>query len=46
MVKLSGIKSYPDGQPRRMLDISKAKEIGFQPRFSFDEGLRKDYRLV
>jgi len=32
----------PDGQPRRCLDISKAKkEFGFKAKTNFDEGLRK-----
>jgi len=32
----------PDGQPRRCLDVSRAKrEIGFEARTSFEEGLRK-----
>jgi len=32
----------PDGQPRRMLDTSKAeKEFGFKARTSLEEGLRK-----
>jgi len=34
--------SRPNGQPRRMLDVSRAKqEFGFSARTSFDEGLRK-----
>jgi GDP-L-fucose synthase len=34
--------SRPDGQPRRMLDTSKAeKEFGFRATTSFEEGLRK-----
>ena len=34
--------SKPDGQPRRMLDTSKAeKEFGFVARMNFEEGLRK-----
>lgn len=34
--------SKPDGQPRRMLDTSKAKkEFGFQARTSFEEWLRQ-----
>ena len=34
--------SKPDGQPRRMLDTSKAEEeFGFKARTSFEEGLRK-----
>ncbi len=32
----------PDGQPRRMLDTSRARsEFGFQARTSFDDGLRR-----
>lgn len=34
--------SKPDGQPRRMLDTSKAERgFGFKARISFEEGLRK-----
>jgi len=34
--------SKPDGQPRRMLDVSRAeKEFGFKPKTSFEEGLKK-----
>jgi GDP-L-fucose synthase len=33
--------SKPDGQPRRRLDVSRAKrEFGFEARTAFDEGLR------
>lgn len=46
--KLSGYKgkivwdkTKPDGQPRRMLDVSKAtKEFGFRAKTSFQEGLK------
>jgi GDP-L-fucose synthase len=32
----------PDGQPRRCLDVTRAKaRFGFQARMSFDEGLRR-----
>jgi len=32
----------PDGQPRRMLDVSKAeKEFGFRAKTGFEEGLKK-----
>mgnify|MGYP005725403879 CR=1 FL=1 len=32
----------PDGQPRRRLDISRAqKALGFTPKWSLDEGLKK-----
>ena len=49
IAKLDGFKgkviwdtSKPDGQPRRMLDTSKAKkEFGFRAKTSFEEGLRK-----
>jgi len=35
-------KSKPDGQPRRMLDTTKAfKEFGFKARTDFKEGLKK-----
>ena len=48
-MKLTGFKgkviwdnSKPDGQPRRMLDTTKAeKAFGFQARTDFDGGLRK-----
>lgn len=34
--------SYPDGQPRRCLDTSKAKDVlGFKARTDFKEGLKK-----
>ena len=49
ITKLTGFKgkiiwdtSKPDGQPRRMLDVSKAeKEFGFIAKTSFEEGLKK-----
>lgn len=34
-------KTKPDGQPRRMLDVSKAKkEFGFTAKTSFEQGLK------
>lgn len=34
--------SKPDGQPRRRLDVSRAKEFfGFEAKIPFDEGLKK-----
>ncbi len=34
--------SKPDGQPRRVLDVSRAKrEFGFEARVNFEEGLRR-----
>jgi GDP-L-fucose synthase len=49
IARLTGFKgeiiwdpSKPDGQPRRMLDTSKAeKEFGFRAKTSFQEGLQK-----
>lgn len=49
ITKLAGFKgkivwdtSKPDGQPRRMLDTSKAfKEFGFKAKVNFEEGLKK-----
>jgi len=38
--------SKPDGQPRRMLDTSKAEiEFGFKAKTPFDEGLKKTIEL-
>ena len=35
-------KAYPDGQPRRALDTSRAaKEFGFRARVSLEEGLKR-----
>jgi GDP-L-fucose synthase len=35
-------KTKPDGQPRRMLDVSRAdKEFGFRAQTHFEEGLKK-----
>ncbi len=34
--------SKPNGQPRRMLDTTRAKErFGFQAQVGFEEGLRR-----
>lgn len=49
IVKLTGFKgdivwdpSKPDGQPRRCLDVSKAKkEFGFTAKMGFEEGLKR-----
>jgi GDP-L-fucose synthase len=51
-LKITGLMEYrgeitwdtskPNGQPRRMLDTSRAKErFGFQAQVEFDEGLRR-----
>jgi len=49
IMKLTGFEgevvwdtSKPDGQPRRMLDVSKAeKEFGFKAKISLEEGMKK-----
>ncbi len=49
IVKLTGFKgeirwdsSKPDGQPRRWLDVSRAKQLfGFEAQMTFDEGLKR-----
>ncbi len=49
IVKLTGFngkiiwdKTKPDGQPRRMLDTTKAlREFGFKAKTVFEEGLKK-----
>jgi len=34
--------NYPNGQPKRLLDISKAKnDFGFNPEISFEEGIKE-----
>ena len=40
--KITWDSAKPDGQPRRKLDVSRArKEFGFESQTSFEEGLRK-----
>jgi len=49
IVKLTGFNgkvmwddTKPDGQPRRMLDVTRAeKEFGFKAKTHFEDGLRK-----
>jgi GDP-L-fucose synthase len=35
--------SKPDGTPRKLLDISKAKTLGWAPKVSLDDGLKRLY---
>ena len=37
----------PDGTPRKLLDISKIKTLGWEPKINIDEGLKlafNDYK--
>ncbi len=33
----------PDGTPRKLLDVSKIKSMGWQPKMDIGEGIRKTY---
>lgn len=33
----------PDGMPRKLLDVSKIKKLGWEYKISFEEGIRKTY---
>ena len=33
----------PDGTPRKLLDVSKIKSVGWQPKIGLEEGIKKTY---
>jgi GDP-L-fucose synthase len=35
--------SKPDGAPRKLLDVSKVKQLGWEPKIGLKEGIRKVY---
>lgn len=34
---------YPDGTPRKLMDVSRLREMGWKPSISLEEGIRKTY---
>jgi GDP-L-fucose synthase len=36
--------SKPDGTPRKLLDVTKLRQLGFQARIPLEEGIRKTYQ--
>jgi GDP-L-fucose synthase len=36
--------SKPDGTPRKLLDISRLAALGWKPKISFREGLKRTYQ--
>ena len=45
--KIHWDKKMPDGTPRKLLDISKIKALGWEPKINIDEGLKlafNDYK--
>ena len=41
--KLMYDSSKPDGSPQKLLDVSRLREFGWQPKISFQEGISKTY---
>jgi GDP-L-fucose synthase len=41
--RVSWDTSMPDGTPRKLLDISRLKRLGWKPRISLREGIRSTY---
>ena len=37
-------ESKPDGAPRKLLDISKIRKVGWTPKISFEKGIKQTYK--
>ena len=37
-------KSKPDGTPKKLLNISKIKSLGWEPKISLENGLTETYK--
>ena len=36
-------KNYPDGMPRKVLDISRIRSLGWKPKTTLREGIKRTY---
>ena len=43
--KIEWDKSKPDGTPRKQLDISNIKQLGWKPKIGLDEGIKSTVNL-
>lgn len=41
--KIEFDSAKPDGTPRKLLDVSRTRGLGWRPRIDLDEGLRREY---
>lgn len=42
--KITWDKTKPDGTPRKLLDVSRLKKLGFKPKINLDKGLKLTYQ--